>query len=483
MSKSRFFKLPLILFIFSALNIANIGAQSLNASPNKEWIKIYYDANGLNRINMHLVSDVDSIFYTREAVMPSGEPQTLWNIRSAGSELFTLPIDSIQTMKLDSNLPTFYITTDPYVDEIKSKEDYIDATVRYIPYGSDSEAFEQAVNIKGRGNTSWAYPKKPYRLKFDKKQEFANLKKAKSFVLLSNYIDNTLMRNAVAFKIAQMLNLPYTGKITPVNLVFNGMERGNYMLTNKIGINSGSVDIDEEEGILWELGVEMDEEFCFRTPTFNVPCMVKDPDFNEIAKGNSLQIAETWNYWQADIESAMKAVNEGRWQEVFDAEQLVKYFVINDIVLNTELEFPKSFYLYKESKDGKYKLGPVWDFDWSFGYHHDINRGVIYRGCGSFDFLSKIFVDSQFLEMFEIEFNEFCDNHLDELMNFIDDYAILIRDSALRDAMLWPQEHYNERYEHEERHAGRFDRNVENLKDWIHRRIEVIKSKTNFALY
>lgn len=449
----------------------------------KSWVKIYYNENGFSRINAHPLDEVDSIEY-KTAVLPgSSSPVQTINVSAQGFDMFTLPVDSITSMTLGNNIPTVYITTDPYVEEITSKTEYTDAEFKYIPYGDGSDAVVSEVSIRGRGNTSWQYLKKPYRLKFGKKQSIGNLNKAKNFVLLSNYIDNTLMRNAVAMKIAELIGLPYTNIIQPVNLVFNGKQRGNYMLTNKVGINAGSVDIDETEGILWELDNNMDEDFVFRSEPFNIPCMVKDPDFYEITDGSPEAVEEVWNYWREDLTNAFKAVERGDWRDVFDEEQFIKYFIVQDLVLNGEIEFPKSMYVYKENKDGKYMLGPCWDYDRSFDYHLSIDRGVLYRNCGSWEFLSKIFEEQEFITKFRAEFDKFCTDHLDEVIAFIDEYAALIRDSAMADALIWPEEHFNTGAEHSERNTNRFDHNVEELKDWILRRIEIVRSKPNCALY
>lgn len=446
-----------------------------------DWLKIYYKSEGINRIHANLVSNIDSVEYRVDNIEGIDSVTKNIYVFPKNSELFSLPVDSIQSMVLGGNIPTLYIETNPYVDEVTSKEVYLDATLKYEPYGDGTEKLEQKVSIKGRGNSSWDHPKKPYRLKFDKKQSLAGLNKAKSFVLLSNFIDNTLMRNAVAMKIAELLDMPYYNKIVPVNLVFNGQQRGNYMLTNKVGINSGSVDIDENEGILWELDTYFDEEFKFHSEHFNLPCMVKDPDFHEITDNSDEAISEIWNYWKNDLENAFELVENGDWRSAFDEEQLIKYFIVQDIVNNRELEHPKSLYLYKTDKNGKYNFGPCWDYDWALGYRFDFNTPIFSKNTPGYRFFINIFQDETFLISFKEMFTKFCEQSLNELMTYINDYAKLIRDSAMADSLIWPQDHnvpdfqsWNTKY---------FDENVKNLKEWIINRIEFIKSSPTCGLY
>ena len=40
----------------------------------------------------------------------------------------------------------------------------------------------------------WNYPKKPYAIKFNEKQSFLDMPKAKKWVMLANYKDRTLIR-------------------------------------------------------------------------------------------------------------------------------------------------------------------------------------------------------------------------------------------------------------------------------------------------
>ena len=467
-----------IRLLWTFLLMVLIGFVSAGAGNNdKSWLKIYYESEGLKRIIANPLSEIDSVWYESE-----GEELLLKVASGWNDNAMEVNVDSIQSMVLGNNIPTLYIDTDPYVDEISSKEDYLEAKFRFIPCDESMDSVVAEVGIRGRGNSSWEHPKKPYRLKFDKKQSIGHLNKAKSFVLLSNYIDNTLMKNAVAFKIAELLGMPYTNKVIPVNLVFNGQFRGNYMLSNKVGINSGSVDIDEKKGILWELDTYFDEEFKFISSRYNLPCMVKDPDFHEIAKEDEAEIDRLWQYWQNDLESALEEVANGNLREVFDVEQLINYLIVQNIVGNKEVRYPKSLFIYKESEGEKYKFGPVWDFDYAFGYDGDVTEElfIIYRPI--WKFMVRIFVDQRFLEKYKNKFNEFCEEKLDDLMAYIDWYADQCKDSAIQDAMRWPEEHYSF-IETQERNTNQFEENVKFIKSWILERIRLIKEHENCMLW
>lgn len=453
----------------------------------KKWLKIYYEERDSNRVSLLRIADIDSLYFDnldyRDKPIPDIESGVV-NLKAAlkDHEQKSWKLESFTGWEIGQIIPTIYIDTDPYLDEITSKTDYTDATFRFIPFDGETEPIETSVSIRGRGNSSWFWPKKPYRLKFDKKQSIGNLNKAKSFVLISNYIDNTLMRHVIGFKIADILGMPYSNIPQPVNLVFNGKNRGSYFITNKVGINSGSVDIDEEEGILWEIDSNFDEDFRFKSTIFNLPCMLKDPDIVELSEGEEDKVAEIWDYWRNDLEEAFKAVKEGRWAEAFDAEQFVNYMLVSTLVQNGELKHPKSFFMYKESKDGKYCLGPIWDLDWAFGYSYAPESSILYNGCDSFAFFYPVLSDSLFREMFKEKLDEFCEKGLDELLTYIDNYSSLIRDSAVENALIWPEDHFYS-FEARKINTCEFTENVEWVKAWILKRVELVKNHPNYSLY
>lgn len=473
-------------YIFSfILLLAGVAA----ASAVTNWFSIFYKGDGIQKIKALKTTDIDSVFFTSD---PSVDPAaiTTLNMQSSDGEgIFSVPLDSVISAGIRSNIPTIYITTDPYVDEVPDKENYLTAKFAYIPYDGATDTLETTVSIRGRGNSSWTFPQKSYRLKFDKKQSIAGLEKAKSYVLITNYIDNTLLKNAVGYKIAELLELPYTNTAVPVDVVFNGKPRGNYVLTHKVGINAGSADFDETQGILWEIDTNYDEDYRFRSSRYYLPCMVKDPDFRELAETDAILVRALWAYWKADLDLAIAKVYDGQWSQVFDARQLAKYLVVNDVVANFELNHPKSMFLYKPWAGDKYYFGPVWDFDWAFAYagNVDVNTRLIRQiatvyETDSYEFFAKIFSSDEFMSLFKEEFDNFCDNHLQTLMDFIDDYAEKVRISAYQNYEIWPEEHF---YSDEADiiNTAHFQENVDNLKAFILERIEKMKADPRFLLY
>lgn len=470
-----------------AIFISLVFAVFFNVPASDNWVALFFRSEGLTRVKAVPLDSLDNIMYIEMAEIDSaftGYPTHL-SYKAKNCRADTISLDSVISLDIRPNIARVYIDTDSLVDEVPDKENYLRASLRYVPSDTLSEGLEAEVSIRGRGNTTWNMPKKPYRLKFDKKQELAGMAKAKNFVLIANYLDNSLMKNAVAFKVAELVGMSYYNSAVPVDLFFNGKPRGSYLLTQKIGINSGSADFDEYYGMLWEIDSYYDEEYRFRSSRFNLPCMAKDPDFLEIADDDPVTAGALWAYWKADLDLALAKVYDGKWQEVFDAPQLAKYVLVNHLCGNFEISQAKSIFLYKTSPGEKYCFGPVWDFDWALGFtehSYPVGCQLAIPGTDAYDFWHKIFSDPEFQSVFREELQDFLDKGIEELMEYVDAYADTIRISAVADYDLWPEERFYG-FENSEIHTGRYDRNVSLIKDYIRRRIEFIEASPRLLLY
>lgn len=349
-----------ILSVLTFFSVSIAGAQ-------EPWLHIYLEnGSGYSTTKMDEVSSIgfDEENGTMTVNFNDGEPETFY-------------ASKIDHFTIGHNVPALYITTDEYVTEITSKEVYLTGTLNFDGRGL-ADSFEQAVNIRGRGNSTWSYPKKPYRLKFSEKQRMLLPKKAKNFVLLANYIDESFMRNAAAYIFGQVIEMPYINYVYPVDVYLNDIYKGTYTLTEKVGFNNGSVDLskeDEPNSIMFEFDTNSadDDEFPFSSAEYDsqngyyLPVRIKDPDAPE----DETEQAEWFEKWQDDLNEFMGIVDSQDPDKIFaacDLESLVRYIMVFNIACNQELDHPKSVFMYK-TEGGKYYFGPCWDFDWAYGYN------------------------------------------------------------------------------------------------------------------
>lgn len=373
-------------------------------------------------------------------------------IRETGGNIKSFKYRDGSGYAIGECIPIINITTKEHVEEIPDKTNYLEGTLSMQGFGL-FEDIARNMSIKGRGNSSWDFIKKPYRLKFDKKVSLGGLPSAKNYVLLANYMDCSLLQNVLAFKIGTMLGLPYTNKAMPVDVILNGIYKGSYLLTNKPGIIAGSVDIDESNSIMWELDISYDEDLKFKSPIFDLPVMVADPsDIDD----------DAFEYWKNDFIEMERAVYQRKAGEYVDLEIAAKYLAVYEILRNGDIGYPKSFKMYK-TQGGKYIFGPLWDFDVAMGkvwlgecYTHDKIDQLVWKN----KLLSHLALDPIFKEALSNNLKFIIEN-IPDLLIFIDEYSREIRESAIRNRILFPE------YED-------FDESVVKLKDWLTRRGEIL---------
>lgn len=473
---------PSLIFTILFFLLANLFSASAS-NPFITHLNIFYtDSLNLPRVySIEVEENAKISFIARE------EPATYGAIMTAEKRI---EIDSVSKVLFGTNIPKIQIYTDSLVEEVSSKTEYLSGYLHFNGFGEYEDFDSVPVAIRGRGNSSWRMEKKPYRLKFDKKLPLGGLISAKNFVLINNYIDPTHLRNAMALKLSQLLEMPFANHCVPVNVEFNGIQKGAYMLSEKQGIGKGSVNIDELTGILWELDTNYDEDYKFYSPIYNLPVMLADPDPSEIvpllnqhdflSKDNldkdseeSPQITEeSWFYnWKEDFIAMEQSVKAGKTEEVFDMKQLIDYILVFLVTGNNEIIWPKSVKLYKAHMMDKYVFGPVWDFDWAFGYALPAERRL-------FSQFSPFFYDivraPGFIKLFGERWNEFKEVFLPEWLEYLDSYIQVIRVAALQDGEIWTAP---------DRCSADFDNQVIKLKDWLQRRIALIDEDENYMLF
>ncbi|MDE5773510.1 MAG: CotH kinase family protein [Muribaculaceae bacterium] len=437
-------------------------------------------------------------------------------------------IDSIVIRRIDIPVLRFTFPDHPELSWVKDKENYISAVLDIDGNGMTESADSLQLSVKGRGNSSWWFPKKPMRLKFSKKISICGFAKAKSYVLLADCVDPTLMHNATALWLAQQMGVDYVNSFMPCHVYVNGKYAGAYLLTEKISINKASVDIDDSKGVLIEMSNEYDEEYKFHSALYEMPVMIKDPDLSEIAAeypdylagfsmseepkepegaegmeepeeaeeaeeteddgGEEVTAEDILRAWEYDFNQAESKAALLEGAEAFDMLSFVNYMLVNDLVLNNEIGHPKSCYIYKEGLglEYKYKFGPVWDFDLSFNAvakngTQEVN--IPYDGYLWLNPLFEKLVNSpEFMPLFQERWQYFMDEVYPSLFEWMDSYNAMIEPLAKMNAMRWPQPHSNQwitakynTYDNKTRLAE--------IKNWLHKRIRHIYKATREGVF
>lgn len=372
--------------------------------------------------------------HSGKSVQDFSEPVT-YKVRSVDGD-----VRSYVVSVTNSGLPIVAIAT-PDAQSITSKEKWMnDATMTIIKDGKTD--YSGTMSIRGRGNTTWsAYPKKPYALKLDSKASILGMPKHKRWVLLANWMDRTLMRNAVAFEISRSTGLAWTPRGEFVEVVLNGVHIGTYYLCEQIKVDENrvniaemeSTDIDEESitgGYLMELDVNYDEVNKFYSTHRNFPYMFKEPDEETLT-------TEQFEYMQTfvnDLEELLYTDSRllaHEYEQYMDVDSYIDYWFVQELVGNEECWHPKSCYMHKD-RGGKLTAGPVWDFDW--GTFSSASPSYTIKGAL---YYNKLFIDSKFKNRVKERWTEL-KPQLEQIPSFIDSKAQQIKTSADANIQLWP---------------------------------------------
>lgn len=251
---------------------------------------------------------------------------------------------------------------------IESKEEY--QRVQVSVQESPTTSYKASGKAKGRGNATWGYDKKPYKIKFNEKQGLMGFTANKDWVLLAEYCDKSLMRTAHMCGLAQTVGLPYPIHYRHVQLYLNGEYMGIYVLTDQVEKKYGRVDI-EDDGFLFENdNYFWEEPLNFMTSlreywyTFKYP----DPEDGEIRSGDQNYTFITG--FMNDFEAALYGANfkdpEKGYRKYIDVHTFAKWFLVQELIANLE---PNMYYVLP-SRNSKLQIAPVWDAEWSLGLAH-----------------------------------------------------------------------------------------------------------------
>lgn len=429
--------------------------KSLALTFNSQSIKVKVD--GLEQVSGETINDFSS-------------PVTYNVLFSDGTEksyLFKI-VDF-------TGLLIFHISTEA---PVVSKDDYVNGSLTInsnLQFEEETRTFP--LEIKGRGNSTWILPKKPYRLKLKNKAKILGLDEAKNWVLLANYSDKTLIRTSFAFELGREIGADFTPQSIPVEVVMNGEYLGSYLLTEQVEVLKDRVEIEELKpedtapdiitgGYLLELDERRDEDFWFETNK-RLPFAVKSPDDISASQKNYIK-----KYMQ-DTENAIFSSNfadpQNGYAKYIDVNSFINWYLVQELLKNQDARNYSSMYYYKK-RNGKLGMGPLWDFDLSMGnvdYSDAINpRGWWVKNGAWFN---RLFQDPIFKQKVRNRWEEIKKNEITSVFQNIDKNAKYLRLSQKENFNKW--DILNEKVWPNPVALGSYSAEVEQIKAWLTTRI------------
>ncbi len=341
---------------------------------------------------------------------------------------------------------------------ITSKDVYTDCYISLLDTETGNNVVSELAEIKGRGNSTWEkFDKKPYKFKFESKQNLFGYGAEKTWVLLADARDYSLVRNMLALNAGGVMSeLGYTSKGQSVELYLNGVYQGVYYLCEQIQVKKNRVNITQEDdeivqgpadiGWLIEMDAWVSEDVggTNNIPQYGVTSdgdvfvrvddgmyngyVIKDPeDILFDADGNLKE--DFMLYVQSYIKNSLAAVSGDDYNavcELIDVKSFAQAYIIFDLFKNPDTQY-SSVYFYKDV-NGKLVAAPLWDFDMAIGnVTHKKNCGTNAQNFRDTTYLWTAQKNTWFREL--LEFQEFRDLVGQELV----DNAAALRASIAAD--------------------------------------------------
>ena len=427
-------------------------------------------------------------------------------------------------VNVDNGIPVVYLNIDESQGTIESMIDSVDHSVYcygtisiVVPEGFHYFDFEDLaceslegleMSIRGRGNSTWERsPKKPFKIKLDKKTDVLGLGENKHWALLANYFDQTLIRDRITAWLGDKLGFEWTPRGVPVDVVMVGEEYGthylgSYYLTENVRVDENRLDIPElksedtdplvitggyliqnsyqvRKGSPDRFKTDRGAEWATHTPSFDTEeegvlgrdlfMSEGEEAFNDVELGDGYDNSAQMEYIQNYIQHFEDVLYEQgtAYRDLMDLESAAKYWLVQMFTLNGDAYATGSTYFYKErdTEDsvGKIYWGPLWDFDFAWDkqllrdeipYGHEWMKPMFYdRGEGGFveEVHKQLALMKEALEK------------LVEGGGVIDGYRDETRKSAVQDRAL----HFPDA-------ESSYDDDIENLRQWIIKRMELV---------
>lgn len=420
-----------------------------------------YDGDSVTIDGIGIVNNLTVIDYRK--------PVCLKIFSSSISKSYTVSVHSF------TGLPIMWIETEGRKD-IASKDVYQRASFKLmedVRTRAVGDVITGSVSIKGRGNTTWGMPKKPYRLKFDKKVSLIDEPEDKSWVLLNNYADKTMLRNKTAFYMSEISNLEYTPRSHFVELILNGQYNGTYLLCEKLKIAKHRVNVGDNGFLLEFDNKTAAGDVTFKISHWNTPINIKEPDSIAMDTDKYRYVKEYVCTCDSVLYSENFADPDNGWQKYMDMDSFVDWYLINEITKNNDACFHTSCYMNLR-RGGKLKMGPVWDFDIALG-NVDYNENFYPDGFWLKDksWFDRFFQDPAFIVRVKERFDYFY-SYKDDIIREINENAQYLKYAVQENENKW-HTFYTYTWPNYDIY-GSYQNEVQQMKEWLLIRFEWLKA-------
>lgn len=342
---------------------------------------------------------------------------------------------------------------------ILNRDDYVTGTLTL-------DGVTHALEIRGRGNSTWNFPKKPYKIKLGEDAALVGTTPQEDWVLLANAADRSALRTHTAFAVADRTRLAWTPQSRFVELVLNGASQGMYQLTEQVEVKPGRVELSDDAYLL-----EINERFVrdgdrgFRTVRRRTPIVFKDPDDPE--RGDIIRVRRHVQAFEKVLYGKRFTDPKRGYRPYVDLGSFIDWYLVEELFRNQDSNFFSSVYV-SWTPGGRLEMGPVWDFDLSAGtgFRRDTSPQGWHTRLGT-HWVARMMKDPDFASRVKQRWSTIRPR-VERLVSQLPAAATPLRATAEAD---WAQWHSGVELVAGSRHAESFDGEVAFLRDWLTQRI------------
>ena len=358
--------------------------------------------------------------------------------------------------------------------------------------------FEGRIGIEVRGKTSQMFPKQQYGFEIqdetgnDKDVSLLQLPAESDWILNGPYSDKTLMRNYLAYEFSNRMG-QYASRTRFVEVFLNdsgdtqvGREHyvGVYLLMERIKRDRNRVNVkslkpaqNKPPEITGGYILKIDKidwyDTYFSTP-YGTQLIHVYPKGREMSPAQKAWIQAYVDAFESALAGKDFADPKHGYAKYIDVDSFIDHFIINELFKNTD-GFRNSTYMYKD-RNGKLKMGPVWDFNLSMG------NTVFYRGWETDTWLidtnpvpfwwGRLLMDENFKRRLVKRWKTFRKNELatSELLDEIDRTAEYLSEAQERNFQKWRVLGYRV-FGNPGPYLPTYEQEVQQLKIWLQARL------------
>ena len=388
-----------------------------------------------------------------------------------------------------AGIPAAFLETDSgSMESLDADKDY-EETGRIVLFDEDGDVVcvDELERISGRGNSTWAYPKKSYGIRLKNRTDLFGMGSADKWVLLSNVEDRSYIRNKITYDMGVAAGMEGSPESQYIDLYINHKYHGMYQLCEKVEIDPervaiadleaenenhnrdkpledyGHFETEEKKGIAlpgqprditggYLLERDVPEKYReeisgFCTENLGELYTIKEPSCASEAEVDYIGTLVS------DMEKAVVSkdgVNPDsgmHYTDYMDLQSFARKYIVEELSKNNGGGATSSFF-YKPQDDISKKLfaGPVWDYDKAYANLDGINEStgdlcyLMQRDTSPTLFFWYLNRHPEFRQAVSACYEEFFSDYMQTILDEkIDEYVAQIAVSKDMDLVRWKE--------------------------------------------